>query len=194
VHPAVELMIETPQALAHVREIVDAADGRCRGAHFGPYDFTSACGVTTQDLRHRLCIHARAEMCIRLASAGVWLSDGPTAVLPIGTVERVSEAWQLSWHNISEALADGFHQGWDVHPAQLPVRYAAVYDYFAKQLPAAVARYQNFMQQSEQATRVGSVFDDAASVLILRNLFRQALACGAITAEELRVTHGITLS
>ncbi len=181
---AIELMIETPVALRDVRALVDAAGDRLRGAHFGPYDFCSSCGVTVNDLRHRLCVHARNELLISLAGMGVWLSDGPTSVLPVGSAEDVAAAWLLSWRNISEALADGFVQGWDLHPAQLPVRYAAVFSYFRELLPGAVGRYRNYMAQSEQATRVGSVFDDAATVQILRNLFERAVACGAVEESE----------
>ncbi|MBL8175885.1 MAG: hypothetical protein JNK48_14510 [Bryobacterales bacterium] len=182
---AIELMIETPEALRDVRAIAQAAGDRLRGAHFGPYDFCSACGVTVNDLRHRLCIHARNEMLISLAGTGIWLSDGPTSLLPVGSAEEVGAAWRLSWRNISEALADGIVQGWDLHPAQLPVRYAAVFSYFRELLPSALARYRNFVQQSEQATRVGTAFDDAATVQILKNLFERAAACGAADAGEL---------
>jgi len=182
---AIELMIETPVALRDVRALVQAAGDRMRGAHFGPYDFCSACGVTVNDLRHRLCVHARNELLISLAGSGIWLSDGPTSELPVGAAEDVANAWGTSWRNISEALADGFVQGWDLHPAQLLVRYAAVFSYFRELLPAAVARYRNFLAQSEQATRVGTAFDDAATVQILKNLFERAVACGAADASEL---------
>lgn len=185
VSAAIELMIETPQALRDVRALVQAAGDRPRGAHFGPYDFCSACGVTVHDLRHRLCVHARNELLIELAGSGMWLSDGPTSELPVGSATEVANGWRMSWRNINEALADGYFQGWDLHPAQLPVRYAAVFSYFAELLPAAVARYRNFLQQSEQATRVGTAFDDAATVQILKNLFERAVACGAVDAGEL---------
>lgn len=185
VSAAIELMIETPQSLRDVRALAQAAGDRLRGAHFGPYDFCSSCGVTVNDLRHRLCVHARNELLISLAGTGLWLSDGPTSELPVGSPTEVAYAWRLSWRNISEALADGITQGWDLHPAQLPVRYAAVFSYFTELLPGAVARYKNFLQQSEQATRVGTAFDDAVTVQILKNLFDRAAACGAIDASEL---------
>lgn len=182
---AIELMIETPQALRNVRALVHAAGDRARGAHFGPFDFCSACGVTVQDLRHPLCIHARNEMLISLAGSGIWLSDGPAGEVPVGSAADVSQSWRTSWRNISEALADGYFQGWDLHPAQLPVRYAAVYTFFAGSLPRAIERYRNFLRQEEQATRVGTAFDDAATIQILKNLFDRAVACGAVAQKDL---------
>src|SRR5262249_35681278 len=156
-------MVETPDALRNVRGLVAAARERCRGVHFGPYDFTSACGVLSaaQGLRHPLCTHARNHMLIELAGSSVWLSDGPTNVVPIGSKQEISAGWSIQWEDIRHSLASGFYQGWDLHPAQLPVRYAAIYSFFADHLPAARARMKNFVEQSSQATRVGNAFDDA---------------------------------
>ena len=52
----------------------------------------------------------------------------------------VHHAWQLSHRHIRHSLEGGFYQGWDLHPAQLPVRYAAVYAFFLEGLEAASAR------------------------------------------------------
>lgn len=178
----IELMVETPEALRDLRAIVDAADGRCRGAHFGPYDFTSSCGIwgAAQGLRHPLCTHARNQMLITLAGSGIWLSDGPTSTLPVGTPEEIAAAWRIQWDDIGHSLRTGFPQGWDLHPAQLPMRYAAVYAFFAEHLPAARARLDNFEKQQQQATRAGTAFDDAATVRGLREFVQRATDCGAI--------------
>ena len=59
-------------------------------------------------------------------------------------------------------LANGFYQGWDLHPAQLPSRYAAVFSFFLENIDSAAERMRNFIEKAAQATRVGQVFDDAA--------------------------------
>ena len=41
----IELMIETTEALECLSELYDAGQGRVTGAHFGPYDFLSSCGI-----------------------------------------------------------------------------------------------------------------------------------------------------
>ncbi|HUQ94278.1 MAG TPA: hypothetical protein VM120_21540 [Bryobacteraceae bacterium] len=191
---SVELMVETPEALRNLRSLVAAAGPRCRGAHFGPYDFTSSCGVMagSQGLRHPLCTHARNQMVIELAGTGVWLSDGPTSVLPIGAAEQISLAWKTQWDDIRHALSTGFYQGWDLHPAQLPVRYAAIFSFFLDSLPLVSSRLKNFIAQSAQATRIGGTFDDAATAQGLRIFFLRALGCGAITEAELREHSGLS--
>ncbi|MBI4904685.1 MAG: phosphoenolpyruvate kinase [Acidobacteria bacterium] len=181
----IELMIETPEALRNLNTLIDVAGGRCRGAHFGPYDFTSSCGIpsASQGLRHPLCTHARNEMLIKLAGTGVWLSDGPTAVLPVG--DAVAQAWQTQWEDIQHAHSCGFYQGWDLHPAQITLRYAAVFSFFLDALPSAVRRIKNFQEQEAQATRAGSSFDDEATARGLRIFFDRAVSCGAIIRDEL---------
>jgi len=190
----VELMIEAPEALRNLRVLIAAAGERCRGAHFGPYDFTASCGVmgAAQGLRHPLCTHARNQMLIELAGSGIWLSDGPTSTLPTGSRDEIGRAWRVQWDDIQHSLATGYYQGWDLHPAQLPVRYAAVYSYFLENLPQASSRMKNFLNQSAQATRVGSAFDDAATAQGLRNFFLRAIGCGAITNDELQAACGVT--
>jgi hypothetical protein len=87
---------------------------------------------------------------------------------------------------------NGFYQGWDLHPAQLPTRYAAVYAFFLSALPAATARLRNFIDKAAQATLVGDVFDDAATGQGLLNFFIRGLSSGALTIDEARAT-GLSL-
>ncbi|MCS7025852.1 MAG: hypothetical protein NZV14_13705 [Bryobacteraceae bacterium] len=171
---ALELMVETPQALLALRDFVDAAGPSCRAVHFGPYDFTAACGIVSsaQGLRHPLCDYARNTMLVALAGRNIWLSDGPTTVLPLGGREEVARAWRLQWEDIQHALACGFFQGWDLHPAQIPLRYAAVFSFFESQLPVMKVRRDNFQRAQQQATRVGAAFEDAATARGLENFFR----------------------
>ncbi|MBL8215180.1 MAG: hypothetical protein JNK87_30960 [Bryobacterales bacterium] len=180
VNPAIELMIETPQALANMKAFHAAAGPQCRGAHLGPYDLMSSCGLVSasQSLRHALCTHARLQMLIGFAGSGVWLSDGPTSTLPLGGEEEVGQAWKLQWLDVQNSLATGFFQGWDLHPAQFPIRYAALYQHFSEHLPSTLARLENFETQQQQATRIGVVFDDAATIRGLRAFAERARSCG----------------
>jgi citrate lyase beta subunit len=212
-----EIMVEAPSIIINwngtclLPELVKAAQRRCVAAHLGPYDYSAACSITSTDqtLDHPACDFARSAMQISLAGTGIWLSDGPTNVMPVGphraaageilsptqikeNREAVHAAWKLSAANIRHALRNGFYQGWDLHPAQLPIRYAASYLFFLEGLPDATARLRNFMQQAAQATLVGNKFDDAATGQGLLNYFLRALNCGAITEQEVEAT-GLTL-
>ena len=120
---------------------------------------------------HPVCDFAKHVMQVALAGTGIWLSDGATNVMPIGSREVVHRAWRLHAEHVRHSLVTGFYQGWDLHPAQLPSRYAAVYAFFLEGLDAASERLKNFVQKAAQATLVGDVFDDAATGQGLLELF-----------------------
>jgi citrate lyase beta subunit len=208
-----ELMIETPQAIVSaegtspLRAFVQAGEGRVTGVHFGAYDYTALLGITApwQDIRHPACDFARHMIQASLAQAGVHLADSVTTVLPLpvhraapdrplSAVEQrenaagVHRAWRVHFDNIRHSMISGFYQSWDLHPAQLPARYAAVYDFFHSARAAATARLRNFVEQATHATLVGSVFDDAATGEGLLNFFARGLSCGALTMAEARAT------
>jgi citrate lyase beta subunit len=187
-HPdlKIELMIETPESIFAIRELVAAAGGRCRGAHFGAYDYTAALDIAAnhQALDHPACDFARSYMQAALAGSGIMLSDGALNILPVGEGSVVHRAWRMHFQSVQRSMMLGFYQGWDLHPAQLVARYAAVDSFFLEGLAAASARLRNFIDRSEQATRVGEVFDDAATGEGLLNFFRLGLSCGAITPQE----------
>ena len=194
---SIELMIETTQSIigpdgrSPMREFVAAAGGRCAGAHFGTYDYTASCNITAahQHMLHPSCDFAKHVMQVTLAGTGVNLSDGATNVMPVGkTREDVWKAWRLHFTHARHSLETGFYQGWDLHPAQLPTRYAAVYSFFLEGLDAASQRLSNFVGKAAQATLVGDVFDDAATGQGLLNYFLRGMSCGAITEEEARAT------
>lgn len=213
---AVEIMVETPEAIVapdgscHLPRLVEAAGGRCVAAHFGAYDYTAALGITAahQSLDHPACDLARNMMQVALAGTGVRMVDGATTRLPIEphrpapgeTLSReqheenrisVHDAWRMSARNIARAMACGFCQGWDLHPAQLPIRFAATYAFFLDALDDATRRLGRFIEKAAQATRVGSTFDDAATGQGLLNFFLRGMDCGAITEDALT---GIGLS
>jgi citrate lyase beta subunit len=195
----VELMIETPLSIVDrdgrcpLLALVGAARGRANGAHFGVYDYTAALGITAaqQRVRHPACDLARGLMQLALSNTGVRLSDGATNVLPVGSRDTVWRAWRIHVKDVRHALATGFFQGWDLHPAQLPSRYAAVFAFFLAGRDAASLRLRTFVEQAARATLVGDVFDDAATGQGLLNFFLRGLNCGAFTEAESLAT-GLT--
>lgn len=198
----IELMVETPQTIVDVdgnvgvRKWVEAAGGRVRGAHFGTYDYTASLNITAayQTMDHAACDFARHVQQVSLAGTGVWLSDGATNVMPVGDdQEVVHHAMRLHYEHIRHSLAHAYYQGWDLHPAQLVTRYAAVYSFFLEGLDAAGTRLSNFVESAAKATLVGDVFDDAATGQGLLNYFLRAINCGAITEAEATQRTGLTV-
>ena len=107
-------------------------------------------------MRHPACDFAQHMMQVAFAGTGVWLSDGATNIMPV-PIHRaararahrradrenravVHRAWRLHADDIRHSLVNGFYQGWDLHPAQLVTRYAAVYAFFLEGLDAASER------------------------------------------------------
>ncbi len=209
-----ELMVETPQSIigrdgrCPLLGFVEAAEGRCSSVHFGVYDYTASFGITAayQKMGHPACDFARTAMVVALAGTGVHISDGATNILPVGphrgeglsreqirqNEEAVHGAWKLAFHDTLHSLRSGIYEGWDLHPAQIVVRYAAVYSFFLAGLPAASARLKSFVEKAALASLFGDVFDDAATGQGLLNFFLRGIACGAITEEEALAT-GLTL-
>jgi hypothetical protein len=158
-------------------------------------------------MTHPVCDFAKHMMQVAYAGMGLWLSDGATNVLPVPphrgvdlTPAQIAEnravvhrAWRLHAGHVRHSLVGGFYQGWDLHPAQLVTRYAALYAFFLEGLDAASDRLRNFVQKAAQATLVGEVFDDAATGQGLLNYFLRAVNCGAITEEEALERSGLTL-
>ncbi|MEO6327015.1 MAG: phosphoenolpyruvate kinase, partial [Thermoanaerobaculia bacterium] len=212
-----EIMVETPQSILGadgrlmLPRLVAAARGRCTSAHFGTYDYTAGVNITAahQHMAHPACDFAKSMMQVSLAGTGLMMSDGATNVMPVG-VHRAKDgealspqqilenrraihrAWKLHFDHVRHSLETAFYQGWDLHPAQLVTRYAAVYSFFLESLAPGSERLTNFIQKAAQATLVGDVFDDAATGQGLLNFFLRGIACGAIPEEEVLGT-GITL-
>lgn len=214
-----EFMIETPQSIfgaegsSNLPRFLDAARGRCIAAHFGVYDYTASCSITAmyQGMTHPACDFARHMMQVAFAGRGIWLSDGATNIMPIpphripegkrlskaksdenrATVHR---AWRLHYDQVRHSLRHAFYQGWDLHPAQLPTRYAAVYAFFLESLEQASERLRNFIDKAAKATVSGDVFDDAATGQGLLNYFLRAVNCGAIAESDAERLSGLTLA
>jgi hypothetical protein len=209
-----EMMIETTQSIIGdngeitLPRMLEAARGRCTAAHFGTYDYTASCSITAayQDMLHPACDFARSMMQVAFGGTGIWLSDGATNIMPVaphrGEITPAQEAenraivhraWKLHYDHIRHSLSNAFYQGWDLHPGQLPTRYAAVYTFFLEGLDAAAERLRNFVAKAAQATLVGDVFDDAATGQGLLNYFLRAINCKALTEEEAQEMTTITL-
>jgi hypothetical protein len=105
----------------------------------------------------------------------------------------VHRAWKLHYDDTRHSLEGGYYQGWDLHPAQLPSRYAAVFTFFLEGLDAAAQRLRNFLAKAAQATLVGDVFDDAATGQGLLNYFLRGVTSGAIPQAEAAAMTGLTL-
>jgi citrate lyase beta subunit len=205
----IEMMVETPQSIFMLPKLVEAARGRCVAAHFGTYDYTASLGITAahQHMLHPACDFARSTMQASLAGTGLWLSDGATNIMPVGPHRGtalshqeilqnrivIHRAWKLHHDHIRHSLENGFYQGWDLHPAQLPTRYATVYSFFLEDLDAASERLRNFVSKAAQATLAGDVFDDAATGQGLLNYFLRAINCGAIPEADAPELTGLTL-
>jgi hypothetical protein len=161
-------------------------------------------------MEHPVCDFAKHMMQVAYASTGIFISDGATTTMPIGphkakkdgpplTAQQITEntevvqrAWRMHYKNARHSLETGFYQGWDLHPGQLPTRYAAVYSFFLESLDAASERLKAFIAKAAQATLVGDVFDDAATGQGLLNYFLRGVNCGAISEQEALVT-GVTI-
>jgi citrate lyase beta subunit len=215
-----EMMIETTQSIINHRGEINlplllaAARGRCVAAHFGTYDYTASCNITAayQHMMHPACDFAKHMMQVSFAGTGIWLSDGATNIMPVAphrfleggpplnpeqieeNRKKVHRAWKLHYDHIQHSLENAFYQGWDLHPAQLPTRYAAVYAFFLQSLDAASGRLKNFVEKAATATLVGDVFDDAATGQGLLNYFLRAINCGALSEEEAVELSGLTIA
>ena len=188
-----EIQIELPSAVlgadgtATVARLITAADGRCTGLHYGTYDYSAAAGVAAayQAMDHPVADHAKAVVQAAAAGTGVRLSDGSTNILPVGSDVAVHAAWALHHRLVRRSLERGFYQGWDLHPAQLPTRFAATYAFFADGVDAASLRLRRYLDRQS-----GGILDEPATARALAGYLLRGLDCGALddagfTREEL---------
>ncbi|HKS43988.1 MAG TPA: aldolase [Amycolatopsis sp.] len=180
-----EVQIETSQSIVDaegsvaVARIVQAAAGRCTGLHYGTYDYSAGLGIAAgyQSMDHPAADFAKAFMQVAAAGTGVRLSDGSTNLLPVG--DAVLPAWREHLRLVRRSLERGFYQGWDLHPHQLPTRFAGTYAFFREGLPSAAARLRDHVGQAESG-----VLDEPATVQALATFLLRGLDCGAIDEDE----------
>ncbi len=182
-----EIQIETPQSVlgpdgtALVAKMIHLGQGRVSSLHYGTYDYSASCGIAAayQSMEHPAADHAKAVMQVAAAGTGVRLSDGSTNVMPVGDPEHVRAAWRLHSRLARRSLERGYYQGWDMHSAQLPSRYAATYSFYREGLPAAAERLRNYIQQRES-----NIMDEPATARALAEFVVRALDCGATDDAE----------
>lgn len=183
-----ELQVETPQSIlgpdgtALVARMVHASDGRCTGLHYGTYDYSASCGIAAahQSLEHPVADHAKAVMQAAAAGTGVRLSDGSTNVLPVGDPDQVAAAWRNHLRLVRRSLERGYYQGWDLHPAQLPTRYAATFAFYREGFGPAAARLRAYLGRQDSA-----ILDEPATARALADFVLRGLDCGAVSTDEL---------
>ncbi|MEV6343956.1 aldolase/citrate lyase family protein [Actinoplanes sp. NPDC051851] len=179
-----EIQVELPSAIlaadgtAAVANLITAAAGRCTGLHYGTYDYSAAAGVAAayQSMEHPVADYAKAVMQAAAAQTGVRLSDGSTNILPVGERPAILEAWRLHHRLVRRSLERGFYQGWDLHPAQLPTRYAATYEFFRDGRDAAADRLHRYLARQESG-----IADEPATARALAGYLLRGLDCGALT-------------
>lgn len=210
-----ETMVEATQIIMDeegrnpLMRIVKAGEGKLIAAHFGTYDYTASCGITAkyQTMAHPVCDFAHHMTKVALGGTGIFLSDGATNVMPVAphrgdkltakqkkeNTASVHNAWKIGYNHTMHSLINGFYQGWDLNPAQLPMRYAATYHFFLSSMEDAKNRLKVFVERAAISTLTGDIFDDAATGQGLLNFFLKAMNCGAIAEEEATET-GLTIA
>ncbi len=189
-----ELQIETPQSIlgpdgtALVARMIRAGAGRVTALHYGTYDYSAFCGIPAafQSMEHPVADHAKLVMQAAAAGTGVRLSDGSTNVLPVGDADAVRRGWELHARLVARSLERGYYQGWDLHAAQLPSRFAATYAFYRGGFDAAALRLRNYLEQTGS-----SVMDEPATARALSDFIVRGLDCGAISEAEVQAGTGL---
>ncbi|MFD6292293.1 DUF6986 family protein [Streptomyces sp. NPDC060205] len=190
-----EIQIETSQSVlatdgtATVARMIQAAEGRATGLHYGTFDYSACLGVSAayQASDHPAADHAKAIMQVAAAGTGVRVSDGSTNVLPVGPTEKVHDAWRLHFGLTRRALARAYYQGWDMHPGHLPTRYAAVFAFYREGFEQAAARLVAYANRAG-----GDVMDEPATAKALSGYLLRGLDCGALDIAEVARATGLT--
>ncbi|WP_406264539.1 HpcH/HpaI aldolase/citrate lyase family protein [Streptomyces sp. NBC_00191] len=190
-----EIQIETSQSIlaadgtAAVARMIDAAEGRATGLHYGTFDYSACLGVSAayQASDHPAADHAKAVMQVAAAGTGVRVSDGSTNVLPVGSTEKVHDAWRLHYGLTRRALARAYYQGWDMHPGHLPTRYAAVFAFYREGFEQAAARLRAYANHAG-----GDVMDEPATAKALSSYLLRGIDCGALDTTEVARLTGLT--
>ncbi|MET8472389.1 aldolase/citrate lyase family protein [Streptomyces sp. NPDC006422] len=190
-----EIQIETSQSIlggdgtATVARMIEAAEGRATGLHYGTFDYSACLGVSAayQASDHPAADYAKAVMQVAAAGTGVRVSDGSTNVLPVGSTAKVHDAWRLHFGLTRRALARAYYQGWDMHPGHIPTRYAAVFAFYREGFEAAAARLAAYARQAE-----GDIADEPATAKALAGYLLRGLDCGALDVAEVARLSGLT--
>lgn len=180
-----EIQVETPQAIlgsdgtALIARMIKAGGARVTGLHYGTYDYSASLGVAAayQSMEHPVADHAKDVMQLAAAGTGVFVSDGSTNVLPVG--DAIHDAWRLHFRLVRRSLGRGIYQGWDMHPAQLPTRFAATYLFYREGLDQAALRLRAYLGHGESG-----YLDEPATAVALAGFVLRGIECGAIDTSE----------
>ncbi len=184
-----ELQIESPQAVigadgtVTLARAITRADGRCTSLHYGTYDYSAACGITSaqQSLAHPVADHAKNVMLVAAAQTGVWVCDGSTQVVPTGDPTQVAASARRHFELVTRSLERGFYQGWDMHPGHLVTRWLATFGFFRQAMPVAAARLGSYLDRQG-----GEVMDEPATAQALAGVVVRGLDSGAFGITELQ--------
>lgn len=187
-----ELMVESPAGLRRLPELLEAAGPRCRGVHFGPYDFLAACGIWQAELHHPVNGSARRRLLFEL-SGRCELADGPTSELPLPRgatsaeqIRSVVAGWETHKADVLRSRSEGYPQSWLLHPAQLVSHAAALSSEAAAAVEPALARLETFWKQHGQAVATGASFDDRATARLWTGRLEQAVDEGWISEADVQ--------
>ena len=171
--------------------MVHASARRSSALHYGTYDYSAACGIAAgyQSLEHPAADHAKAVMQVAAAGTGVRLSDGSTNRLPVGDRAAVQAAWRLHARLVRRSLERGFYQGWDLHPAQLPSRYAATFAFYREGLRGR--RSDGCAPTSTHGPSPCSSSTSRRPSRALADFLLRAVDCGAAAADEMQAATGL---
>jgi citrate lyase beta subunit len=189
-----EVQVETPQLIlgpegtSPVARLPHAVPGRISALHYGTYDYSASLQISAeyQSMEHPVADFAKEIMQLAVAGTGIRLSDGSTNIIPVG--DNVENAWKLHGRLVRRSLERGYYQGWDLHAAQLPSRFAATYAFYREGLPAAAARLRNYVERTE-----GGVMDEPATARALAAFVLRGVQCGAVGSEEVLALTGVEL-
>src|SRR5699024_12499921 len=107
-------------------------------------------------------------------------------LLPAGDPEQVRDAWQLHDRLVGRHLRRGIYQGWDMHPAQLPTRFMATFDFFNRSLASAVDRLERYMR-----TEHSGIMDEPATAKALARYILRSISCGAADPTQMQHRTGL---
>ncbi|QOD03629.1 aldolase [Pseudarthrobacter sp. BIM B-2242] len=187
-----EVQVETPQLIlgpdgtSPVAQLPHLVPGRISALHYGTYDYSASLQISAeyQSMEHPVADFAKEVMQLAVAGTGIRLSDGSTNIIPVG--DNVENAWALHGRLVRRSLERGYYQGWDLHPAQLPSRFAATYAFYREGLPAAAARLRNYVEQTD-----GGVMDEPATARALAAFVLRGFQCGAVGVDEVQALAGV---
>ena len=182
-----EIQVETPQSVlgpdgtSLVARMIHAGDRRVTGLHYGTYDYSAFCGIAAahQAMDHPVADMAKLVMQAAAAGTGVRLSDGSTNILPVGDEDQIRRGWSTQLRLVRRSLERGYYQGWDLHPAQLPSRYAATFAFYRGGFADAARRLDNYLHD-----KGGAVMDEPATARALADFVVRGIESGALRSGE----------